>query len=112
MSNCTNIRQLVKIFKHNIEENVKRLDYKKSIPTNSFKMNYYLLNTLSNINLEKSDKMDNFKSFLNENVSNQISVHLGGRNLFNLFNCNISHLIKTTLKCTHFTIRVVNTLII
>ena len=87
MSNCLNIKQLVNIFKRNLEDSIRSKKFDKIIPRNSFKTNYYILNTLSNLNLEKNDCTENIKGYLYDNISSQISPSLGGTNLFNLFNC-------------------------
>jgi hypothetical protein len=87
MSNCVNIRQLGKILKRNVEERVKSVKYEKVIPKSSFKTNYYILNIVSNLNLDKNDNIENVKKYLNENITNQIKTSLGGKNLSYLFNC-------------------------
>ena len=89
MSNCFKIKQLSKVYQEITLDKIKKLDYLNSIPKHSFKTNYYLLNMLSNLNLERNERVDSLHKYLNENVSKLIDNKLGGRNLFNLFSCTI-----------------------
>lgn len=107
MSNCVNIRKLGKLLKRCVEERVRAINYEKVIPKSSFKTNYYILNIISNLNLDPNERTNNIKNYLNENVSNHIKHNLGGKNLFMLFNC-ILLLIKFTVKCTFFQIKTIN----